>query len=67
MEIPNNCIIISIHAPRTGSDIDYIMQRLAKKISIHAPRTGSDGKHPFSYIDIIISIHAPRTGSDCAK
>ena len=35
--------LISIHAPRTGSD--YLVRRLLRiheAISIHAPRTGSD-------------------------
>ena len=38
-----DCTEISIHAPRTGSDIvvtDVDMQIII--ISIHAPRTGSD-------------------------
>ncbi len=57
--------IISIHAPRTGSDASLRRNSPAPiSISIHAPRTGSD--------DIVfqlmkkkhISIHAPRTGSD---
>ena len=39
--------IISIHAPRTGSDRARRQgQRVHKAISIHAPRTGSDKKHP---------------------
>ena len=33
---------ISIHAPRTGSDIDIFNIARHAKISIHAPRTGSD-------------------------
>ena len=33
---------ISIHAPRTGSDVRRNPQKLARLISIHAPRTGSD-------------------------
>ena len=33
---------ISIHAPRTGSDPNYIVKFLTIHISIHAPRTGSD-------------------------
>ena len=56
---------ISIHAPRTGSDIrkiDYIIHTL---ISIHAPRTGSDSRAASqSRQPPAISIHAPRTGSD---
>ena len=34
--------IISIHAPRTGSDTASNPQRSGENISIHAPRTGSD-------------------------
>ena len=34
--------VISIHAPRTGSDAAFHAQRIAHLISIHAPRTGSD-------------------------
>ena len=35
---------ISIHAPRTGSDLHWKKsERSPLKISIHAPRTGSDG------------------------
>ena len=33
---------ISIHAPRTGSDVKYVPIPLDMAISIHAPRTGSD-------------------------
>ena len=36
---------ISIHAPRTGSDVEFCALHLADAfISIHAPRTGSDSK-----------------------
>ena len=34
---------ISIHAPRTGSDITPCDSKQQANISIHAPRTGSDG------------------------
>ena len=34
---------ISIHAPRTGSDVSRYSRRRLLTISIHAPRTGSDG------------------------
>ena len=34
--------MISIHAPRTGSDGKELMDRVTSGISIHAPRTGSD-------------------------
>ena len=39
-------LVISIHAPRTGSDITARALALALSISIHAPRTGSDPPHP---------------------
>ena len=39
-------IVISIHAPRTGSDTIADFARAALNISIHAPRTGSDGASP---------------------
>ena len=34
--------MISIHAPRTGSDISGTPYKQTSDISIHAPRTGSD-------------------------
>ena len=56
---------ISIHAPRTGSDVVEVYNVVAhNQISIHAPRTGSDDNGLFNEDDIAISIHAPRTGSD---
>ena len=56
---------ISIHAPRTGSDMSALgYQRYEYGISIHAPRTGSDRIHDFLIFPCQISIHAPRTGSD---
>ena len=62
-----NCAsIISIHAPRGGSDFDFYWPALANiGISIHAPRGGSD----VDFLQIAckrqrISIHAPRGGSD---
>ena len=33
---------ISIHAPRTGSDVERLHLMIKEAISIHAPRTGSD-------------------------
>ena len=39
---------ISIHAPRTGSDVMYGAPSTITPISIHAPRTGSD-KIGYSY------------------
>ena len=65
MKIPNNCIIISIHAPRTGSDEWRPCWGSIIVISIHAPRTGSDGDCSYKMRLLLnISIHAPRTGSD---
>ena len=56
---------ISIHAPRTGSDVAVKpLPFYHENISIHAPRTGSDMMNRDKYIELIISIHAPRTGSD---
>ena len=39
-----DCQLISIHAPRTGSDCPRSAAPAARPISIHAPRTGSDTK-----------------------
>ena len=56
--------LISIHAPRTGSDGHDCRAAVPRRISIHAPRTGSDpGENPLQ-LRAGISIHAPRTGSD---
>ena len=57
--------MISIHAPRMGSDLDWDELFEDNWISIHAPRMGSDdfGLSQYArYWDI--SIHAPRMGSD---
>ena len=43
--------VISIHAPRTGSDADNLPGVQRSDISIHAPRTGSD----------VVSIWKPKT------
>ena len=59
---------ISIHAPRTGSDIIvYTFKPSRLTISIHAPRTGSDKRKGRVLQYFLISIHAPRTGSDNAR
>ena len=55
---------ISIHAPRTGSDLQIRRNCVPLVISIHAPRTGSDGDEYDAQAQKDISIHAPRTGSD---
>ena len=56
--------LISIHAPRTGSDRLASAVSTLLMISIHAPRTGSDGEGTNITGSGEISIHAPRTGSD---
>ena len=59
--------VISIHAPRAGSDYARAVLVVVAYISIHAPRAGSD---PFSRLKAHackISIHAPRAGSDYAR
>jgi len=57
-------LMISIHAPNTGSD-SLLEQRLSfLKISIHAPNTGSDELNCDNCGCTMISIHAPNTGSD---
>ena len=57
--------IISIHAPREGSDDLICLSPLEFfLISIHAPREGSDGNALLRRCVSRISIHAPREGSD---
>ena len=57
--------LISIHAPRVGSDTRIGAPPPARlKISIHAPRVGSDSRHLHHHQPGHISIHAPRVGSD---
>ena len=57
--------VISIHAPREGSDNDLTeIQKQQALISIHAPREGSDQWHLSRCHSFPISIHAPREGSD---
>ena len=60
--------IISIHAPREGSDPDPPEKLCNLTISIHAPREGSDESIGETLGQLRISIHAPREGSDgCAR
>ena len=58
---------ISIHAPRAGSDRDFITWRAERHISIHAPRAGSDYQIALDICEADISIHAPRAGSDAKR
>ena len=57
-------MLISTHAPRTGSDGAVLQRNLPRLISTHAPRTGSDVGNAEEVSDFSISTHAPRTGSD---
>ena len=60
--------LISIHAPRVGSDGAYGWKSLCRTISIHAPRVGSDlSALSWQLRAASISIHAPRVGSDQAS
>ena len=57
--------VISIHAPREGSDDLAPDDAITGGISIHAPREGSDNlAHLAVFRQTLISIHAPREGSD---
>ena len=57
--------LISIHAPREGSDRWSRNSGGQCQISIHAPREGSDGPPAGPPAGMqTISIHAPREGSD---
>ena len=56
--------VISIHAPRAGSDHLPFRSINAYNISIHAPRAGSDFSVNYARARSGISIHAPRAGSD---
>ena len=56
--------IISIHAPREGSDSSIWRKKVDRLISIHAPREGSDDLEKGIDAYFAISIHAPREGSD---
>ena len=62
---------ISIHAPRTGSDIHVTRWDMSVLISIHAPRTGSDKQNAWrkgrkSYFNPR-SPHGERRRSDRAS
>ena len=56
--------VISIHAPRVGSDLFIAAIKVYFSISIHAPRVGSDLYAFLVSLGRKISIHAPRVGSD---
>ena len=62
------CLIISIHAPRMGSDCRSPTGPWRwRGISIHAPRMGSDRLAQHHRRGLVISIHAPRMGSDISS
>ena len=57
--------VISIHAPRTGSDTLWqILQADTPEFQSTLPARGATVLHPASVKFVRISIHAPRTGSD---
>jgi len=57
--------VVSIHAPRVGSDNPYFYNDAGPlNVSIHAPRVGSDMKAEYMIVILGVSIHAPRVGSD---
>ncbi len=59
-----NVGVISIHAPRTGSDVDF--QRGVRRSGFQStlPARGATKNARPARNERIISIHAPRTGSD---
>ena len=57
-------LVISIHAPRVGSDANAIFADQHAQISIHAPRVGSGATWAAGRRIYPISIRAPRVGSD---
>ena len=60
-------IVVSIHAPRAGSDGRFHILVHCTRVSIHAPRAGSDFPAcRCSSASCGVSIHAPRAGSDAA-
>ena len=62
---PRSNTVISIHAPRAGSDwLCRCPFHNNSGISIHAPRAGSDEIVGLIVTVGMISIHAPRAGSD---
>ena len=59
---------ISIHAPRTGSDIDASHSSMRRfRFQSTLPARGATFLPSCGLWGYSISIHAPRTGSDCAK
>ena len=60
-------IIISIHAPRAGSDLQAIFYAPFKNISIHAPRAGSDAVIDLAEVlTEVFQSTLPVRGATCA-
>ena len=61
----HNITIISIHAPRGGSD-DAVLQNFTTTDEFQStlPAGGATADFEWLLHDFIISIHAPRGGSD---
>ena len=59
-------LVVSIHAPRVGCDLDLVCRMLGVKVSIHAPRVGCDYARQRLQRYGYVSIHAPRVGCDAA-
>ena len=59
-------LLISIHAPRTGSDATYFAMQIASDVfQSTLPARGATPPDTIIIAQgIYISIHAPRTGSD---
>ena len=58
-------IVISIHAPLAGCDLDHDGgKRTSRNISIHAPLAGCDLTSVAGLPEVSISIHAPLAGCD---
>ena len=56
--------LISIHAPRVGSDALSPLDVLPLNISIHAPRVGSDSNHPtVNHAEVVFQSTLPVWGA----
>ncbi len=57
-------LMISIHPPRVGRDLNLLLQLGLLGISIHPPRVGRDILPAVADYAVLISIHPPRVGRD---
>ena len=66
MELRNRIVlVISIHAPRVGSDDDDVVEQVEQAVfQSTLPVWGATIHHSRPYRSCSISIHAPRVGSD---